>query len=98
MSKCLRCGAGNEWIEPIGATRATTAPKSPLVDRRSSVDDIEATYEDWLANVAPEGAAMDAWNAFDTNDDDGRNFRAAVNEAFHAGFRAAERAEGTVKK
>ena len=20
MSRCLRCGAGNEWIEPVGAS------------------------------------------------------------------------------
>ena len=29
MSKCLRCGAGNEWIEPVQkeATKPKPAPK-----------------------------------------------------------------------
>lgn len=31
MSKCLRCGAGNEWIEPVRSERQKPAKLRPKV-------------------------------------------------------------------
>lgn len=37
MSKCLRCGAGNEWIEPVAKEAMTTKPKRKRPKVRSGL-------------------------------------------------------------
>jgi hypothetical protein len=45
MSKCLRCGATNEWIEPMG--RRSAKAKAPVLDARDWAA-IWRDYHDWL--------------------------------------------------